>query len=557
MKKIYNLLLLCSIVSMVNAQWTNNTRLNTLVANKDASDIQMANTNDGRTWIAFYSNSGSNYDMRAQLLDVNGNRMLGDTGILVSNARSGSATFVFNVCVDNDNNFIIAFQVAKGSAYECVMQKISLTGQLLWGSRGVDLGPGLAPYPATLSTNEIAVAWNDNSGRIAYQKVSAAGVSAYSPAKIFTGNSGHIVSRAQVVAGTNGKFSMVYQDQFSAPFYTHLFTQKFNNNGNTVWTKAVQISTLTTVSYRYYNVFSENDTTYVGYYGNPATSNRFDAYVQRINANGILYSVDGSGIAPVLTSNNDRYEQTVYIAKKPGSNKIWAICTVTNSLQTESGVYVQKFNAHSGFQNFGFDGKEILPVSADLNSLAFCQLSLCDDNPFFLVTNNTNKLAAIKLNSDGSFAWKNDLRLVGSSTTSKFRYGFTDFYKGQAVAVWQEDKGAGTMPYAQNIRCNGSTGSLSNSLENNLPTTEAALSIKSLYPNPVQSNLSATVTSSVQANVYIYITDVNGNVISQLQQNFQKGDNLIQLNVSALTRGSYFIKVINKNGSAATMFSKQ
>ena len=130
MKKIYFLILLCTTTSLIKAQWNSNTNKNTVVANKDASDIQTATAGNGKTWIAFYSQNGSNYDMRAQLLDAAGRRMFGDTGVLVSNKKSGSATFVFNVCVDNDNNFVIAYQIEKGSAYECIIQKISTAGKL-------------------------------------------------------------------------------------------------------------------------------------------------------------------------------------------------------------------------------------------------------------------------------------------------------------------------------------------------------------------------------------------------------------------------------------------
>ena len=554
MKKIYFLFFLLAAAFSSQSQWTNNTSTNTLVANKDASDIQTANTNDGRTWIAFYSQRGANYDMRAQLLNANGSKVFGDTGILVSNKKSGSATFVFNVCVDKDNNFIIAYQIAKGSAYECIMQKINTSGQLLWTANGVDLGGGLAPYPTTLSTNEIAVAWNDNSGKIDYQKVSADGIAAWASPKVFTGSGTHSVSRAQLVAGTNGNFSMVYQDQFSAPFYTHLFAQKFDNNGIAVWATPVQISTLTTVSYRYFDVINEKDTTYVGYYGNPSNSNRFNAYVQRINADGSLpWGVNG-GIFSNLTGANDPYEQTIYIAKKPGSYYMWAVCTVTNSLQTESGVFVQEYSL-AGNTFFGGTGKQVLPVSANLYSLAFSQLSLCDDNPVFLVTGSNNKLAAVKLDNGGNIAWKNKATILGASANTKFRYGFTNFYKGQAVAVWQEDKGDGNKPYAQNIRCDGSTGPVATGFDEPVIATNS-LSIKRIYPNPVVNTLMAIVNSSVQGKAKIYITDVNGNVLKQTEQNMQKGDNNIQLNVSTIKPGSYFIKVTSESGNASTLFNK-
>lgn len=556
MKKIYTSFLLSFVLSQLCAQWNNNTAKNLLVANKNSSDIQLANTNDGRTWVAFYSQNGSNYDMRAQLLDAQGHRMFGDSGILVSNKKSGTATFVFNVCVDHDNFLIIAFQLLKGGSYECVMQRINTEGQLLWGT-GVDLGPGLSPYPAALTTNEIAVAWNNN-GKVDFQKVSALGMSAWVPYKELSGINNAQVSRAQVIANTEGRFSMVYQQQFAAPFYTNLYEQRYNNTGDILWNLPRKISTLTTVTYRYYDVHSDADTTYVGYYGNPQGSNRFDAYIQRINPDGNLpFGKNGSAFSD-YSKDSDPYEQTIYIAKRSGSNNVWAVCTVTNPFQTESTVYAQKINAINGTRRLGDNAKALSALSPQLISLAFSQLSLCDDSPLFLVTDNSNKLAAVRLNAAGDLAWTNHFTVVGSSSNTKFRYGFTDVFEGQAVAVWQEDKGNGDMPYAQNVTCSGKTGS---SPKADLKETEMALadnfSIKNVYPNPVRNILTATVVSSKQSNVHIYVTDVTGNVLKQEQRIIQQGRNLIQLNLSDLQPGSYFIRAVSGSMSTLTFFMKQ
>jgi len=78
-----------------------------------------------------------------------------------------------------------------------------------------------------------------------------------------------------------------------------------------------------------------------------------------------------------------------------------------------------------------------------------------------------------------------------------------------------------------------------------------------IYPNPVQNNLTATITSSFQSRFRIYITDVSGNVLKEFQQNLQEGNNLIQLNVNNFKSGSYFIKVMDKSSSASTLFYKQ
>jgi hypothetical protein len=555
MKKIYFLFFLLTAAFSSNSQWTGNKKINTLVANANSSDIQTSNTSDGKTWIAFYSQRGANYYMRAQLLDVNGVRLLGDSGLVVSNKKSGSATYVFNVCVDRNDNLVIGFQFQQGSSTECILQKVTPQGNLPWGD-GVDLGAGLSPYPATLTTNEIAVAWNNN-GKINYQKVSEAGISAWQPAKIFTGNSGHIVSRSQVVRGTGGVFSMVYQDQFSAPFYTNLFVQRFDNNGNAIWSAARQIANLTTVSYRYYDVIGDGDTTYVGYYGNPSGSNRFDAYVQKINPGGRLpWGINGVAFAD-YSGANDPSEQTIYIAKRSLAPNIWAVCTLTNPDQTMSGVSAQQIDAATGNRTLGKNAKTVFPISLRLTSLAFANLVLPENFPEFLVTDTSNKLVATALKDDGSFLWPDSIYVLGGTRNSKFRYGLTQPYYGKMVAVWQEDKGNGDMPYAEQFGYFTPCGFCGDNPNAGNTNKLNAIAIKSIYPNPVVNNLSASINSSIQGNAKIYITDVSGNVLKQVRHNLLKGDNIIQLNVSTIKPGSYFIKVMNESGSASTIFNKQ
>ena len=64
------------LTSVAFSQWNPNTFVNLAVSELNGDDLQTATTTDGKTWVAFYSNNGGNYDMRAQLLDVNGNKLL-------------------------------------------------------------------------------------------------------------------------------------------------------------------------------------------------------------------------------------------------------------------------------------------------------------------------------------------------------------------------------------------------------------------------------------------------------------------------------------------------
>jgi Secretion system C-terminal sorting domain len=437
----------------INAQWNSNTAQNLLLSSLNTSDIQTANTNDGYTYVAFYSGVQNNYFMYVQLLDPFGNKLFGDSGILVTPKRSGSATYVFNVCVDSHNNLIVAYQYDKSGSQTAIMNKITPNGKRPWGLNGIELGTGLSPYPAALLNNSIAVAWN-NSGVINYQVIFENGIPKF-PAKQI--NDPGNISRAQVVAFLDSSFGIIYQKMFSAPFYTHLWEQRYNPAGNPVWKQATQLTNYTTVSYRYYSVTATHYTTFIGYYANPPSQNRFDGFVQKVNSNGQLpWGVNGSDFA-LYSKDTQPFEMDLNLGFLPGSRVIWAVCTMSDPNQINYGISIQKFKTKNGQRLLTNTAKTVF----DINSNAARQignLSLCNNQPIFIFYDATKKLYATKLQTDGSFAWSFIKTEIGSTTNIKGRYNFTQIVNGHAAAMWQENKGSGDRAYAQNIRCDGSTG---------------------------------------------------------------------------------------------------
>jgi hypothetical protein len=81
MKKIFLLPLLIFVNTVSFAQWNPNTLVNLEVATLPVADMQSLTTSTGKTWIAFYHQNTGNYDMRAQLLDVDGTKLLGPDGV--------------------------------------------------------------------------------------------------------------------------------------------------------------------------------------------------------------------------------------------------------------------------------------------------------------------------------------------------------------------------------------------------------------------------------------------------------------------------------------------
>lgn len=455
MKKIYTTCILLLLSYFSFSQWNLNTAENLEIAALNVADLQTAKTTDGKTWIAFYNNNAGNYDMRAQLLDVAGNKLLGPDGVLVSNQTSGSATFVFNVCLDASNNLIIGFQGEKGGVSTAVVTKVNIDGSLPWTGDGVELGPGLAPYPVVLTTGETAVGWNNSSPSTLYlQKVSAAGSLVWgAPVVVTVGVTN--TTRGQLVANTNGYFTMVFQKK-SYGISSTPYAQRYNSDGVAQWAAPVQISTRTTSAARYYSVIADGDITYFGYYASGGS--RFYSNVQKINADGsIPWGANGSSFS-TYGAGTEPSQQNTNIAITAGSPYLWAVSTYSNSAQTQYGVYVQKFDVATGAVLLDPLGKEVYPISSNYDTQTG-QLVLLNDNPIFMSYDVNYKIYVTRLTSSGDFAW-NPIRTEISSTTAslatpKGRFAFTNIFNNQVVGVWYENRGTEYRAYAQNISSSG------------------------------------------------------------------------------------------------------
>ena len=455
MKYIYTTIALLFSCMLCFAQWTTNTSINLEVAGLNVADLQTATTSDGKTWIAFYNNNAGNYDMRAQLLDVGGNKLLGPNGVLVCNQTSGSATFVFNVCLDASNNLIIAFQYEVAGVNTAVITKVNTNGSLPWGNAGVVLGAGLAPYPALLSTGETVVAWNNDSpGTLYIQKLNTAGSLVWgSPVAVTVGTS--LTTRGQLVANPNGYFTVVFQKR-GVGISTTLYVQRYNNNGSAQWASPVQICTLTTSGARYYSILADGDITYYGYYA--SSGSRFFSYVQKIDASGALPWGEDGTVFSTYSTGADPYQQTTNIAHTPGSPYVWAVCTYSNTLQSQDGVFVQKFDVATGAVLLDPLGKEVFPISAN-SDIQTGKLTLANDDPIFMSYDVNYKIYATRLNSTGNFVWAGNRVELSSTTaggaTAKGRFAFTDLVNNQVVAVWYENRGVEYRAYAQQINSFG------------------------------------------------------------------------------------------------------
>lgn len=456
MKKIHltGIFLLYSLFSF--AQWTDDVSKNVQVAGVNAADIQAIGVSGGKTWIAYYSQRGSNYDMRAQLLDSTGRKLLGDNGLLVSDKPSGSATFVFNVCINGQGDLLIGYQYEIDGVLNAVLSRVTQQGILSWGD-GVVLGPGLSPYPTVLTSGETAVAWSNADLNTTSVKVIASdGTASSSQANVYVGNT--TTTRGQVIANTNGTFTLVFQKNVFV-ISTALYAQRYNRNLQALWTSPVQLSNQTTSAARYYSLSAESDTTYVGYYSSEGS--RFNAFLQRINPdanNPLPYGINGAHFS-TDTAITDNYQQTITISQKDSASTVWAICTYSDPNQVNYGVYAQRFIKTTGERLFSDKAKRVLPVSSAMN-MQEGELQLTgNDKAGFIFSDNQNHIYSTKLDNKGNIDSTVGTVLMASTGNQKSRIHFAG-NDVIAVAVWSENRGSDDFPYAQNVTPDGVTGVL-------------------------------------------------------------------------------------------------
>ncbi len=456
MKKLFILSFMSLSSSLVMAQWNPNTSVNLEIAGLTADVQEVATTSDGKTWIAYYHPVKGDYNMRAQLLDQEGNKLLGDDGILVNDNITGSATFVFNVLVDRDDNFIIAAQDMRTEEdYTVVAHKVNQKGENLWnGKNGVVLGVGLAPYLTQLSNDEIIVSWA-NSGKIGLQKINKEGSKAWTNPKEMTLGAGKL-SRGQLAPMSDSGFVMVFQSGGRFGIASTLYAMRYKNNGDSSWKASLQLSNESTSGAIDYSIIHDADTTYFGYYSSTLSS-RFNSWLQRVNPDGTLpYGINGAPFS-IYRSPGEPNQMATSIASEPGSPYVWAVASMCNSGQSEYGVAVQKFNKADGKALLDIYGKEIYPINADRFAMQG-KLALSQDRPLFMVCSDQDYLIkATVLDENGDFIlpWKDEVisgtLIPRPSAETKGRFAFTKNVDGQSVALWVENRGAGNRAYAQNF----------------------------------------------------------------------------------------------------------
>ncbi len=457
MRKFSPALLFLLAVGSAQAQWTTDASVNTTVRAAELMDISshlIADGPDGSTYVSWFENGSGSYQLRMQRLDVDGNRMWDEAGLIASAFPQNSAIFRYDLKSDRFGNAIVAFQDERTGSLDIVAYMIDPDGAFLWGADGVELptegSTGLSPTIAPLRNGNTVVAWNtnDSPGRIAYQLIDPEGHLLLTPASEISAATR--VSRPVPVATTEGDFILQYElegGDFMAP--ARMFAQRFDEAGLAVWHDPVQVSTKTISGFFFPQPAPDGqDGLYIAFNtGNPNNPNLSDVYMQRVRSDGSLWSAEGTRLDN--SDNVQKFTAGKGFAWINDDDGLMVPLQVTDLAQGQSAVAVQRVDTAGAlplgpaFPAILFSGTYTTPV--DISSTGDGALIIQSTS-----TVNSDILRAKRVDLSGAAVWSPALRDVSTATSTKGDVVVTSTRDDQAVVVWQDDRTPNGI-FAQNI----------------------------------------------------------------------------------------------------------
>ena len=537
------------------AQWSSNSQVNTVVqdaaGNGEITPLT-ATLSDGSTYVAWFEAAPTiRYQMRLQRLDVNGNKLWGNDGMVVSANQNGTAVYRYDLKVDQQNNAILGFQDTRSGSNQCVVYKISPTGTQLWGANGIPLldsnaTSGLSPSIGITNSNNVVVSWNSSSASgswISFQKFSPSGTALWPAVQRIQDPS--FAARYNrpypMPAGTDDILLNYARTTGTGVGVSILFAQRYDATGTAVWAAPTQVSSQAVG----FTFFPQPVIDGAGGYfvalnsGNSANANLGDVYVQRVSGTGAL-PWGTVGTPALLGTATARFDGLLQY--NPTRNELWLALTVTNTQQTEAGVSLQKYDISTGATLLGGAGTTVQPTSTALASVK----GFRDTGSGLLLiytealSTVNNALKATKRTYTGGPAWSSGVVAVSSVASTKSQYSMGAFLNDQLVLSWQDNRqGAGI--YAQNVRNDGQLGVV---LGTRAPQSAQPLQ---LYPNPGAAP-SLRLDLPRAQTVTLSLRDAQGRLVQQQHVTLPTGTHTVPLRAEGLAAGLYLVEASATDG---------
>ncbi|MGJ8664071.1 MAG: hypothetical protein ACSHWU_10480 [Marinicella sp.] len=441
-----------------HAQWSNDSLNNLVLSDRSDDQVQpkIVTTDEGGSYVSWFDNSEGGYDVYLQRLDINGIEQWPHNGILIAD-RGYSSTQEYGLAIDSHGNALIAFRDDQGGTEKITANKVSESGDLLWGPTGIQVSgiTGFLANPKITGTTDgqVVVAWTKDA-EVIIQKLDTDGLALWGSGIVqMTKGSSLIVSDLKASDSGTAIISMVESAGFSSP--KHIWAQKFAAlDGSGLWgMDPIPVFDLDGGSIQFGNfpAFITDDiggAIFTWY----TTSPNLNCRVQRIDTSGVEYFVH-NGIETSTNLSQIRVSPTS--AFNPSTQEIYTFWKEQNLSQSMSGIYGQKLNS-LGIRQWTEGGRAL--VSIDENQRDFIQVSILNNQPMVAWINsfdfNNEIIEGTQVDSDGEFNWSPEIVEIGSNTNTDSRLNSAVNGNHFGLYVWTES----TDVKIQNLNPDGTLG---------------------------------------------------------------------------------------------------
>ena len=567
MRRIF-VVLIVSLLMMLNCvtilgQWTSNPAANTVITAMSGEQAlpKVAVDSNGYAYVSWFTTETGSYNVRLQRLDPDGNAVWPANGVLVSSEPQDSWITDYDLAVDPSGYAVITFTDIRTGQSNPVGYRISPTGDMMWGQTGIMLANdnNFDPSPKVCVTtvgNSI-FAWqsipDSGNSQVRLQKISPDGQLLWGNGIILS-QSGVDFTVPYVLPAENDFVYLVWHKQ-TGPYYAPnrgLYVQKLDANGGFLWTSDVEVyAPVVSGPVVYLQMCRDDSGGIVFSWYRAIDSTHFHCYVQHMTADGTITMPANGVLASTSTNRLHMYPAPAFLSQ---TQEIVLFFSEQDLNQNMRGIYAQKFDLQ-GNRLWGDEG--IVLIGLSNNDYGLFDANGKDNKAICIyqaaVFGNANsKIQAVMLDDQGNFVWPTHFIDLSTYQSQKLYNVMTNYYNGQWVEVWEDQRNDGGDIYAQNIQLDGTLG-----IVTNVPPV-ADFAWAPLTPLPGETVL-FNASASYDSDGYITLYEWDWNHDGVYEENHTAptathmwtapGDNIITLrvtdNASVTTAKSQTITIVN------------
>jgi hypothetical protein len=449
--------------ALVFAQWSNDPNQNTPIgaAAGEQAIPKVAVYESGTSYISWFSQEAGNYNVRLQKLDILGNKMWADEGLLVSSHPAMTWLTDWDLAVDYSGYAILVFQDVRTGDNNIYAYRISPSGEFVWGANGLALSNNAdfeaSPVVTVTQANNAVFAWSRESF-LMMQKVSPAGQKLWGENGIQL-QGPEEYTWPELIPVQEDEILMGFFKQ-TGPFWAptkNVFIQRFNANGQGMWGNGQAISNNAGIpAYVKMEMISDdNNGAFITWHRDNGFV--FDAYVQHIAHDGAL-SFPANGL--VLSNNSSIHQLDPVLAYDAPTGDLYSFWREHNANQSMRGISGQRISS-DGNRLWGVQGKIILPMQS--GEKAGLSAALTDGEPVICYYDSpagsmNSFVKAMRLDENGNTVWQQEQVALSLVESDKMHFDASLFVNNQLIITWADKRNDGGDIYAQNLLADGNLG---------------------------------------------------------------------------------------------------